>query len=80
MCGWSIGVLAERENSLLDDLELQHQDGGEFLDQMRPVARILQLDDDGLDDFIIDALHVDCFRVGVVFVFAHLDRGVRCGR
>lgn len=44
---------------LLDDLELLHQDGDELLDYVGAVARILELDDDGLDDLVVDAAQVN---------------------
>ena len=46
-------------NSLLNNLQLLHQDGSKLLDQMRPVASILQLDDDSLNDIVVDSLKVD---------------------
>lgn len=62
-------------NVLLDDLELLHQDGDELLDYVGAVAGILELDDDGLDDLVVDGAQVDLGgrrRVGGVL---HLDGG-----
>ena len=52
-------IQRRRINSLLNDLELLHEDGGKLLDEMGPVAGVLKLDDDSLDNLIIDALEVD---------------------
>lgn len=61
---------------LLDDLELLHQDGDELLDYVGAVARILELDDDGLDDLVVDAAQVDLGGgEGQVGGVLHLDRG-----
>lgn len=66
-----------REGSvLLDDLELLHQDGDELLDYVGAVARILELDDDGLDDLVVDGAQVDlCGGRGRVGSVLHLDGG-----
>lgn len=43
----------------MNNLQLLHQDGGKLLDQVRPVASVLELDDDRLNDIIIDSLEVN---------------------
>lgn len=62
-------------NILLDDLELLHQDGDELLDDVGAVAGILELDDDGLDNLVVDLAEVDLWGGGgVVGGILHLDR------
>lgn len=74
-CGAVRCTMQVGRNVLLDDLELLHQDGDELLNDVGAVAGILELDDDGLDDLVVDAAQVDLGggRVGGVL---HLDR--RC--
>lgn len=62
-------------NSLLDDLELLHQYSSKFLDEMRSVASFLELDDDRLNNFVFDALHINHLgrRRFVVVGIGHLD-------
>lgn len=68
----------EEGSVLLDDLELLHQDGDELLDYVGAVARILELDDDGLDDLVVDGAEVDLGGGVVVGGVLHLYR--RCPR
>lgn len=59
---------------LLDDLELLRQDGSELLDDVRAVVCALQLHDDRLDNFIIDAAEINGGGRGVVVGIPHFDR------
>ena len=64
-------IIRSRVDSLLHDLELLHEDGSELFDEMGSVAGVLELDDDGLDDLIVDAFEVDLLHDGDIGV-AHL--------
>lgn len=66
------------KDSLLNNLQLLHQDGSKLLDQVRPVASILKLNDDRLNDIIIDGLKVDWPRR--IVALNRLARGTRRGR
>ena len=54
---------------LLYDLQALHQDSCEFLDEVWPVARLLQLDDDGFDNVVVDGVQVDLPRGFLVVGF-----------
>lgn len=72
-CAVQCGARCREGNVLLDDLELLHQDGDELLDDVGAVARILELDNDGLDDLVVDAAQIDFGGRGHVGGVLHLN-------
>ena len=40
------------------------EDGGEFLDEVRPVSRLFQLSDGAYDNVVLDAVGIDCVHRG----------------
>lgn len=59
---------------LLHDSELLHKDGSKLLDQMGTVGRVLELDDDSLDNLVVDALKVHLYGNKIVVrVVLHVD-------